>query len=284
MMRFDTQDGCPTIIAEVKNRYSVYLDNDSLIELAKGDPARRQRFVAAIRQGGVLLFSLANALEMGGPQGASAASVDSFLDSVGPHWAPLELNPWAVMKREAAGLHEQAPISETFGRAYFAQRAYDLSPNGQSLLNLSASFFLLSAVADWSRRSRNQMLQDLGSLYEEFKLQLANARTAYERDFTLRAMKPVPFDQSRPATYVTVNLLRMIVAEWKAYQFTRNDVVDFCHAVAGTSAATLSTLDKQWKHRIERLPAPNKLAKVFYRSELGQLVDLFQTLVNRLDP
>jgi len=49
---------------------AIYLDNFAIIDLAKGDPARRARFVRAIRDGGAeLLFSVGNAVELLGPEG-----------------------------------------------------------------------------------------------------------------------------------------------------------------------------------------------------------------------
>ena len=71
MIRFTTtEDGHPFCEAELKERVGVYLDNDSLIELAKGQESRRQRFIGALRRGGTLLFSFTNAVEVAGPQGA----------------------------------------------------------------------------------------------------------------------------------------------------------------------------------------------------------------------
>ena len=40
-------DGPPLVFNVSVNGVPIYLGNDSLIELAKGDPARRQRFVNA---------------------------------------------------------------------------------------------------------------------------------------------------------------------------------------------------------------------------------------------
>jgi hypothetical protein len=42
--------------------------------------------------------------ELVGPQGASADAVCTFLDSIGPHWIPLESNVWQVARKEAEGL------------------------------------------------------------------------------------------------------------------------------------------------------------------------------------
>lgn len=283
MLRFDSQDGLISIVTEIKDRYAVYLDNDSIIELAKHDEARRKRFIAAIKRGGCLLFSMANAVEIGGPQGASATSVMRFLDSLGAHWAPLELNPWRVIEKEAAGCGQLAPISQSFIRAYFAERTYELSPEGRVLLDVSSeSFFSLGRIADWSRQNRSALKDSVDEMYCEFVQQLGRARLAYERDASLQSMPTEPFDPSRPATFATRNLLRLLVAEWKAYRFTRNDVMDFCHAVLGTSTATLATLDKQWKRRVGRVPQPNGLAKVFYKEELDHLVGQLETLVQKL--
>ena len=65
MIRFTTtEDGKPICEAELKDRVGVYLDNDSLIELANGQESRRQRFIGALRRGGTLLFSWTNAAEI----------------------------------------------------------------------------------------------------------------------------------------------------------------------------------------------------------------------------
>src|SRR5438128_10104269 len=106
------------VVAETQG-YSVYLDNDSLIELAKRREPRRRRFVDALRNRGTLLFSWVNAVEIGGPQGHSADAVRAFLDSIGPHWVPLESNAWTVAEREQSSGATKAAVSETFMSAYF---------------------------------------------------------------------------------------------------------------------------------------------------------------------
>jgi len=145
VIRLTTKDGKPICVAESKG-YCVYLDNDSLIELAKGSSTRRRRFVDALQRGGTLLFSWTNAVELSGPEGHSASAVRAFLECVGPNWIPLELNPWKVVKREAAGLAAQAPVSETFMEAYFQERAYDLSPEGSKVLDPSPEHFFAWAL------------------------------------------------------------------------------------------------------------------------------------------
>ncbi len=89
----------------------------------------------------------------------------------------------------------------------------------------------------------------------------------------------IPYDDRRPGTFAFVHLLRLLVSKAKAFQFKDNDALDFCHAVLGAAYGSLATLDKQWKGRIERLPRPNRLAKMFYRPELPELVSLLESLV-----
>ena len=92
-------DGLPVFNATTSG-LAIYLDNFALISLAKGDPSRRQRFLDVVHTGADLLFSLTNAAEVTGPQGRSLEAVRTFLDQVGPHWFPVELDPFVVTKRE----------------------------------------------------------------------------------------------------------------------------------------------------------------------------------------
>ncbi|MEE9537986.1 MAG: hypothetical protein V3W10_01450 [candidate division NC10 bacterium] len=285
MIRFTTsEDGKPICEAELKDRVGVYLDNDSLIELANGQESRRQRFIGALRRGGTLLFSWTNAAEIAGPQGASARAVSAFLDSVGPYWVPLELNPWRVVEKEQAGAVERAAVSEHFMEVYFQQRAYDLSPEGSKVLDLSAdSFFRLGAVLEWVHEDRDTIRQYARNIDQALRGRLEQLRADYESDPASlnRGLPPIPFDERQPATFVWVHLQRMLVLEARAFQFTDNDGLDFCHAVLAAAYGSLSTLDRQWKRRVEQLPKPNNLARMYYRPEVDDLVAVLESLVSR---
>ena len=140
MIRFTTDDGQVSGVAELGDRVGVYLDNDVVSELARpGD--LRDRFVLALRRRGTLLFSFANAMEV-----SISNNVRSFLDDLGPEWIPMALSPWDVVRREQASAGPSAPVSERFVTSFFQERAAQLSPNGSRLLDLSAeTFFRLSA-------------------------------------------------------------------------------------------------------------------------------------------
>ena len=89
MVRFTTDDGKVTCVAELGDRVDVYLDNDMVSELARPGELR-DRFVTALCRRGTLLFSFANAIEV-----SISDNVRSFLDDLGPEWVPLALSPKA---------------------------------------------------------------------------------------------------------------------------------------------------------------------------------------------
>ncbi len=280
MIRFTAVDGIPVCEAELTGRYGVYLDNDALIDLSRGDGDRRSRFLRAIGRRGTLLFSFANAIEVAGPKGDSAEAVRDLLDGVGPHWIPLELNPWRVSERERQLGPARAPVSESFMLAYFQRRAYDLSPEGSKVLDLSSDFFRLGAVLDWAQEERDAIRTDAERMDQLLKARLAELRQDFEKDPRSldTAFPPVPYDSHWPTTFVFFNLMRALVREAKAFQFKEHDCLDLCHAVVAAGCGSVATLDKQWKRRIEELPKPNELAKMYYRAELDDLVRLLEQL------
>jgi hypothetical protein len=99
---------------------------------------------------------------------------------------------------------------------------------------------------------------------------------AHERDS--RSVDP-RFEEHRPATFVLFHLIRLLVSELKGYTFTLNDSLDFCHAVLAAAYGSIATLDKQWKRRIEALPAEDgMLAKIYSAPELDEFVSLLESM------
>src|SRR6185369_16516530 len=83
--------------------FAVFLDLFAMKELARGDVARRKRFIATLDRGVEILFSVSNAAELSGPQGSSFREIRDFVDEIGPHWFPVELAPHLVLAREREG-------------------------------------------------------------------------------------------------------------------------------------------------------------------------------------
>jgi hypothetical protein len=279
VIRVTIEDGHPGVVAETKG-YGIYLDNDSLIALAKGDASLQKRFVQALQTKGTLLFSWANAIEVAGPLGASANAVRAFLDRIGPHWIPLQLNPWKVMKREQAGLTAEAAVSTSFMEAYFQRRMYDLAQRGAVLDLTSETFFQLGAVVDWVHEDRDKIRADAEKIDDELRALLEKRRVDYETNPASldELLPPSQFDERFPASFVLVHLQRIVIKEAKGYHFKRGDGLDLCHAAIAAAYGSVITLDKQWKRRVEALPAPHQLAQTYYRPEIDQLVATMEAL------
>jgi hypothetical protein len=197
----------------------------------------------------------------------------AFLDGVGANWIPIEMDPRTVIEREQRG-QENAAVALPFLEAYFKQRAYELSPEGSEIVDLTAdNFFRLGAVVDWAWKIRDRMRSQAAELDETLRNEVLTLREEYDRDRTSldRSLPPIPFDPNTPTTFIWTHVLRLLVLEAKAYHLKKNDGLDFYHAVLGCAYGSIATLDKQWKRRIESLPKPNQAALLFYCPELDQL-------------
>ena len=260
----------------------VYLDNFALLEFAKGDSSRRQRLVTAFRRGANLLFSVGNAAELSGPQGASSAALRTFLDELGPHWYPVELNPVEVVERELRGAPEaESCLSEDFFRQYFVTRTSCYEPSSGRIIDLSEQFYSLGAVIDWLVPQRESLRKANAGLDAALISKIGEYRVEFDRDPQSldRAFPVLAFNSSKPATFAYVSLARTLVLEAKAYKFMKGDGTDFCHAVMASAFSNFGTLDKQWKRRVEGLPQPNGLARIYYEPELNQMVDDIESAV-----
>lgn len=127
------------------SRVWIYLDNWALVNIAK-DQLLKQRFLAALRKNGSLLFSFTNAVEIGGPAGDSAAKLKVFLSEIENYWIPAEMNAETVITREEKGMGRTSPISErllkeVLQRAIAAQeKALVFRADGATLFNLAHAF------------------------------------------------------------------------------------------------------------------------------------------------
>jgi hypothetical protein len=250
---------------------AIYLDTFAIINLAKGDPSRRKRFVSALVRKGDLLFSVSNAADLSGPQGDSQSAVRLFLDEIGPHWFPVELDPFEVVSREKA-LEKpfESCLCKRFLKDYFASRV----ANSSGLVNLSGEFFSLGAVLDWVGPQRSSIAAGLAELDRALIGRISEYRIRFEKDpqWLESSFPELPFNPLMPATFTYVNLVRSLILQAKAFRFKKGDGLDFCHAVMAISFASVAALDKQWKRRAESIPKPNTLAPIYYQPELDRMV------------
>ena len=239
---------------EFRDRYGVYLDTDSLIEMARGSPQRRERFVRAIHLRGTLLFSLASAAEVGRLKGRTASTVARLLTAVGPWWVPLDLNPHAVVRREAEE-PESAPISEDFVNGFARHRRLEFLKAGRTDF-AADDFFDLGAVVALAQSEHDSVKEDLRQMDDSVRSLIGRLRRESEKNpSALDAEFPaIAFDETRRATFVRNHLIRLLVSEAKSHRLKRNDGLDFCHAVIATAYCHIVALDGPWQRRVGCLP------------------------------
>ena len=65
----------------------------------------------------------------------------------------------------------------------------------------------------------------------------------------------------------------MVASESRRFAwFKKGDGNDFFHSVMASAYASFAALDQHLKRRIERLPKPNNLARIYYEPELPQMI------------
>jgi len=268
-------NGPPLSVNATVSGLAIYLDTFAVIDLAEGDYSRRKRFIDALHSGADLLFSVSTAAELSGSQRQSLEAVRIFLDDVGPHWFPVELDAFEVVKREEGGASAAAScLSKRFINDFFAIQVRDYTPRPGMVIDLAQDFFRLGSVMDWVGPQRESIRKGLADLDDALIQGICAYRDEFERNPSWLDQKfPIlPFNSARPATFAYVNLVRNLIVEANSYRLKRNDGLDFCHAVIATAFASVATLDKHWKRRVERLPKPNGLAHVYYGPELDKMV------------
>ena len=265
--------GKPTFIAFVDGT-AIYLDNFAIKSLAKGDALLRQRFVSTLHNGADLLFSMGTVGEIVGPKGASSVAFRTFLDELGPHWFPVESLVGKVMDREAKGYSSNdCAYDGEILTSYFRSRTSENARGSGRIIDLSGNFFKLGMFIEWVFSERDWIIEKRKELDEElFKtIKVGRARAKEDQGWIDRRFPSLQFDQCPPATFVHTHLLRNLIFD-KGDQLKKGDGADFCHAVIGSAFASFATLDKSWKRRVENLPKPNKLARIYYAPEIKEMV------------
>ena len=265
---------------------AVYLDLFAIKELAKGDPARRDRFIRLLDRGVEVLFSVANAAELSGPQGRSFDRMRSFLDEIGPRWFPIEFDPYVCVQRERERKDRlTCCFSERLLKTFAAtQIRRSTSIRVEELpSSLPRDFFRLGLFMEWLAPQRENIMAHKLELGRRLKDEIIEHRAKHEKDPSwLDSHFPVlPFRVEYPATFVYFNVIRQLILESKSHVIMPNDGIDFAQTVIGAAYASVATLDKHWKRRIEMLPEPNRVARTYYQQQLGQMIDDIEGQLDR---
>ena len=136
---------------------------------------------------------------------------------------------------------------------------------------------------DWLGPRRDSIRQLAAGLDAALIRKISEHRAKFDRDrpWLDQNFPALPFNPNKPAAFAYINLVRSLIVEAKAYRLKKGDGVDFCHAVLSSAFASVATLDKHWKRRVEALPQPNGLARIYYQQELDEMVTHIESLVTR---
>lgn len=157
------------------------------------------------------------------------------------------------------------------------------SPDGR-LIDLSPDkFFDLGWFMEKLSRQRDSILAGKRKLDEVLRERIMEHRRKHDNDpkWIEKAFPNLPFDARFPVSFSYAHLMRVLIAEAKSHQIVKNDGIDFGQAVIAPSITKLATLDKHWKRRVEKLPRPNQLARIYCAGEMDELVDDFERQVER---
>jgi len=272
MIRVFSTDNAPVTFNVTASGLVIYLDSWALFDLAEGDSSRRKRFIDALHSGAELLFSVSNVAELAGPQGQSVEAIRTFLDEIGPHWCPVELNPTVVVEREQKGKSQAETCFSPQFMKDFAAHTMNLPSNAKKVICLSDDFFRLGPVLEWVGPQRDSLRSGSTDLDNALINRLNEHRTNFNEDSAWLDQKfPVlQFRPDMPGTFAYIGLVRALIIE--GHKPKPNDGLDFCHAVLASAFASVAALDKHWKRRVESLPKPNQLAHVYYQPELNEMV------------
>jgi hypothetical protein len=196
----------PLILTATVQGLAVYLDNFAIKALAKGDPSRRRRFVELIHKGGDLIFSVANAVELSGPQDKSFDVIKAFLNDLDHRWYPVELDVIEVVKRESRG---ESPATSCISKKFMADYLRLLLSNGSDrIVSFSKEFFRLGPAMDWMAEQRDSIRRGQSEFDEVLRTRINMQLAEQQRDpgWLDRKYPVLAFEPSKPATFAFVNL------------------------------------------------------------------------------
>jgi hypothetical protein len=185
------------------------------------------------------------------------------------------------MDREVAGQTNPTPcISTLFIETFTQDRMYEQSPQGSKLVDLSAeNFFKLTSVMKWANAKKDETRKNTEEIDATLIKRVTEEHAEYKKE-AARLDKVWPnesYSKKMPARFALLQLLRLLTRELKQFTLKKGDGRDLCHAAIGTAYGSIAALDKQWKRRVEALPTPNGLARVYSPNELDQFVTDLET-------
>jgi hypothetical protein len=220
----------------------VYLDQWAIYRFATQE-SLRTRFLEVLKTKGTLMFSWMNVAEIATLDGASREKVEAFLEAIGIHWFPLEVNVDRVLQKEQEGRKLDASFDEEFIKQFYPHI------HGQEVLSLSK---IVALTAD-DIQANKAMLEKHKDGFLAF---IADTKAKIRKQPELaRRFATVPFDPNAPANHVYIEIYRPLIVD-PGCNLSRNDAVDCFHAVVAAAYSDAVLLDKKWCNALKTLRFP----------------------------
>jgi len=245
----------------------IYLDHWALRRLSE-NLTLGARFLGAFTRRGTVMFSLMNVAEIARDASPHRAKeVRDFLESVGPYWIPMTIDPVRIIDAEERGETAHGP-HPCLSVGFLTEPAFAAS--------LTKGVVSLAHVVDLTRRPHgDDLIQTTDRKTAELQDIIQKFRDAYPANpKDLEKMYPLlKFDAAKPMRGIHNGLVRYTITD----SFTLNDnhARDLYHAIASVRCAQMVTLDAHWAGQVRKLKLPPEFVKVYSEVELDAfLADL----------
>jgi len=254
---------------------SGYLSPDAIIELAHpGRAGVRGRFTKAlVGSRGSLLISLTDCARLGAVADERRTSIRALLNGIGVNWAFLQPDPDVAFEREKDGRTGDGCLSHDLLEAFaLARRCVAWSGPGDGQTTSLVDWLSLDAVIDWIAANHTLLTeheaidQSVSDTYAQFQATHRSGPAHFER------VAKLAYDCRWPATFALSHLTRQLILEDGTRPLTREEARGLRHAGMTAAYGSFAVLDASWKARVESLPQPNELARLYLVDELDRLV------------
>jgi hypothetical protein len=246
---------------------SVYMDMWAL-DLFSKDPALKKRFLDLFKDRGTLLISVMLAMEIGSHTGAERPELRGFLDAIGPHWAPMTIDPFAVIKaQESPGSTPGCVSTALINDAKFSKR-------------LRSGNLSLGSVVDLTRGQDGVLLKAETDQGTKVMVDgVAHHREEYGKDpgYLDRRWRLLPYEADKYMRPIYNAFQRLCVTD--GFSFSDSHARDLFHSVASVGCAHITLLDSHWAEQARKvlrmIGAPATFVKIYPKGEVEQFLDDF---------
>jgi hypothetical protein len=235
----------------------IYLDHWAIRRISE-DPARKARFLAALKTNGTVLFSLMNVVEIASDQEPTRSSeIRQFLAEIGPYWMPVTINPLRILDAEETGQRPADGFAPCVSSAFLTDKMF------MARAEVSAT---LAHVVDLTRGQPGDDLRtgtelDTGRLQaniQEWRDKRTKDKATIEKDLNKKYPKK-KFDAAKPMRFIYHGLARLTITD--GFTLDDNHMRDLYHACCAVALRGHGDTRRALGRRGQEAEAPAGLCK-----------------------